>query len=61
MIWGKHKENMIRILPKGLRHNRPSRVLWRGHDAFYWRSQWFEVRIMKPWFLIYQYIKDGGE
>jgi hypothetical protein len=47
MRWGKHKENMIRVLPFCLRGTRPSRFLWRGHDSFYWRTQWFEMRIMK--------------
>lgn len=49
MKWGKRKENLIRIMPKGLRYNRPSKFLWRNHDALYWRSQWFEIRIMKWW------------
>lgn len=48
MRWGKHKENMVRILPFGLRNKRPGKFLWKGHDAFYWRSRWFEVRVMKP-------------
>lgn len=54
MVWGKHKENMIRIMPRGLRGNRPSKFLWCGHDALYWRTQWFEVRLMKA-------LKEGGE
>lgn len=47
MVWGKHKENTIRVLPLGLRNTRPGKFLWKGHDAFYWRTRWFEIRIMK--------------
>lgn len=49
MIWGKRKENMIRIMPKGLRNNRPRKLLFRGHDAFYFRGKVLEIRIMKFW------------
>ena len=49
MNWGKHKENMVRVMPKGLRANRPRKFLWRNHDALYWRGRHFEVRLMKPW------------
>ena len=47
MTFGKRKENVIRILPFGLRNTRPGKFLWKGHDAFYWRTRWFEIRIMR--------------
>ena len=52
MTWGKRKENVIRRLPVGLRGRQRPKFLWSGHDALYWRTRWFEVRIMKPAFLL---------
>jgi hypothetical protein len=49
MIWGKSKENVIRILPWGLRGNVRGKFLFKGHDSLYWRTRWTEVRLMKFW------------
>ena len=60
MQWGKHRENVVRRLPRGLRGNQKPKFLWRNHDALYIRTRQFELRLMKPkWLGLLRRVRRG--